>query len=79
MQQVHIKFTHNEWHTITKFIHEWLPLQDRYHVQSASIDQVCPSYCMNRETVAHFLQCPHPNCIAVWTDIHQLLQRCSWH
>jgi len=30
---------------------------------------------MNRETMAHFLQCPHPDRIAVWTKVHQLLHK----
>jgi len=28
---------------ISKFIHEWLPLLDRYHVQSSSANKQCPS------------------------------------
>jgi len=37
------RFKQLEQRTITKFIHKWLPLQDRYHVKSTSIEQLCPS------------------------------------
>ncbi len=54
------QFNRTEHKTLTKFIHEWLPLQDRHHVHSASSDHLCPSCHSAPETVTHFLSCPHP-------------------
>jgi len=54
------KFKSTEQCTISKFIHEWLPLQTRYQVASLSQDQLCPSCHQAAETVDHFLACPHP-------------------
>jgi len=56
---------------IQKFIHEWLPLQNCYHVQSVSTNHLCPSCHQVAKTVAHFLVCPHPVCQQIWNDLHQ--------
>jgi len=69
------RFNRTERKTLTKFIHEWLPLQDRYQVHSASSDHSCPSCHSAPETMAHFLSCPHPNHQAIWTELDdQILQ-----
>jgi len=62
---------------ITKYVHEWLPLQDRYHVKSLSIDQLCPSCRSGKEMAQHFLACPHPDRQKVWTELHQNIQKHS--
>jgi len=60
---------------VVKFIHEWLPLQDRHHVQSASTLHLCPSCNQQPETVKHFLTCPHPAQQQVWKDLHEALHK----
>jgi len=37
------QFTSPEWQILRKFMHEWLPLQDHYHVYSASTDLLYPA------------------------------------
>jgi len=64
-----------EQHMIVKFIHEWLPLQDHYHVKSLSAEQLCPSCQGMTETAQHFLACPHINFQQIWKDLHQELQK----
>jgi len=54
------KFSQSECRTLSKFIHEWLPLQDWYQVHSASLDYSCSSCHSATETVHHFLTCSHP-------------------
>jgi len=60
----------SERRIISKFIHEWLPLLDRYHVQSSSISNICPSCRGATEDVSHFLNCPHPDRQQIWTKLH---------
>jgi len=38
--------------TITKFLHECLPLQDQHHVQSALFEYLCPSWCQAANKLA---------------------------
>jgi len=71
------RFNHTEKKTIIKFSHEWLPLQDRYHVKSASADHFCPSCQQSQETVQHFLTCPHPTRQVVWKELHQQILKYS--
>jgi len=54
-------FNRSDHTTLTKFIHEWLPLQDRHHVHSASSDHLCPSCRSAPKTVNNFLACLHPD------------------
>jgi len=61
LQQAMRKLTKPEWRIINKFIHEWLPLETRYHVQSISEQQLCPSCHLHPETAEHFLQCTNPD------------------
>jgi len=68
------KFKSTERRTVSKFIHEWLPLQTRYQVASISQDHHCPSCHQAAETVDHFLACQHPNQVRVWKDLHEQLQ-----
>ena len=56
LQQV----SHMDKRIISKFIHKWLPLLDRYHVSSNSINKQCPSCHGATKTVSHFINCPHP-------------------
>jgi len=63
------RFNRTECTTLTKFIHEWLPLQDCHHVHSASSNHLCPSCHSAPETVNHFLSCPHPECQALWNEL----------
>ncbi len=60
----------SEHQIISKFIHEWLPLLDRYHVQSSSANKQCPSCRGAIKTVNHFLNCPHLDCQQIWTTLH---------
>jgi len=53
--------TKPECRIISKFIHQWLLLETRYHVQSTSALQHCPSCKQQAETTNHFLQCPNHN------------------
>jgi len=69
------RFRLSERHTIVKFIHEWLPLQDRYHVKSLSAEQLCPSCRGAAESAQHFLACPHTDRQQIWKDLHQALQK----
>ncbi len=62
--------SHSEWQIITKFIHEWLPLLDRYHVLSSSQTKQCPSCHWAVETTDHFLNCSHLECQQIWTKLH---------
>jgi len=61
--------------TISKFIHEWLPLQDQYHVHSTSASNLCPSCQQSMETVDHFIQCPHSDQQAIWTNMYNSLYK----
>jgi len=69
----HFKAT--ERRTVTKFIHEWLPLQDRHHVISTSALNLCPSCRQTPETTEHFLACPHPDRQQIWTALHESLYK----
>jgi len=60
---------------ISKFIHEWLRLQDHYHVTSASANNLCPSCHISMETVDHFLTCPHHDCQDQWHDLHNCIYK----
>jgi len=71
------RFNQTERRFISKFIHEWLPLQDRYHVKSLSVDQICPSCRGAPETAQHFLACPNLERQQVWKDLHHSLQKNS--
>jgi len=73
------RFNHSERKTLTKFIHEWLPLQDRYQVHSASSDHSCPSCHSAPETTAHFLSCPHPDRQAIWKELDDQLLKYFLH
>jgi len=42
---------------LTKFIHEWLPLQDCHQTQSLSCNQHCPSCHQATRTIEHVLAC----------------------
>jgi len=73
-------FTCPKCKNLTKFIHEWLPLQDCYHIQCASTLHQCPSCHSHSEMVQNFLACPHPDCIKIWEEMHQhLLKHCFKH
>jgi len=65
--------------TIDKFIHEWLPLQDQIHVQSASCEHLCPSCHQAAKTSEHFLACQHPMWQQVWKDLHDKLHKHQIH
>jgi len=64
------RLTQSERRIISKFIHEWLPLLDWYHVQSSSASKQCPSCRGAIKTVSHFLNCPHPDRQQIWTNLH---------
>jgi len=72
-------FNCSECKTLTKLIHEWLPLQDRYQVHSASSNHSCPSCRSAPETPAHFLSCPHPDRQAIWTELDNQLLKYHLH
>jgi len=55
---------------ICKFIHEWLLLQDQFHVQNASANNLFPSCHTRKETAEHFLPCPHAGHQTLWHDLH---------
>jgi len=55
-------------------MHEWLPLQDHYHVYSASTDLLYPSCQRHLETVDHFLACTQQGCSSLITDLHDHLK-----
>ncbi len=67
-----------EQQIISKFIHEWLPLETRYHVQSLSEQQLCPSCQIHPETADHFLQCPNPDRQQLWADLLSQVQKLSF-
>jgi len=67
--------THAERRIINKFIHEWLPLLDRYHVLSSSQNKQCPSCWRETETTEHFLNCPNPERQQIWTTLHDSVFR----
>jgi len=67
--------THSECRIINKFIHEWLPLMDRYHVLSSSQNKQCPSCQREIETIDHFLNCSHPERQQIWTKLHDSVFR----
>jgi len=58
-----------------KFIYEWLPLLDQHHVHSNSLNNQCPLCCGSTETVTHFVNCPHPDCQKIWTNLHDPLYK----
>jgi len=66
------RFKATDQRTIIRFIHKWLLLQDCYHMQSASMEQLCPSCHQSVERVEHFLAYPHPNHQQVWKELHCL-------
>jgi len=72
------KLTKPKWQIINKFIHEWLPLETRYHVQSLSEQQLCPSCHLHPETAEHFLQCTNPNQQQLWADLLSQVQKLSF-
>jgi len=65
------RLTQVEKWIISKFIHEWLPLQDRHHVSSSTTNHQCPSCCCSTKTVEHILQCQHPDQQAIWNELHK--------
>ncbi len=69
-QLANMHLSHSERRIITKFIHEWLPLLDRYHVLSSSQTKQCPSCHRAVETTDHFLNCSHPERQQIWTKLH---------
>jgi len=71
------RFNQMERRFLSKFIHEWLLLQDRYHMRSLSVDQICPSYQGVKETAQQFLACPNLERQQVWKDLHQSIQKNS--
>jgi len=73
------RFKASEKRILTKFVHEWLPLQDRYHVKSASIGQICPSCRQTKETAQHFLACNHTDRKIIWGELHQSLEKHAIH
>ncbi len=66
-------FKATEWCMLQKFMHEWLPLQDCYHVQSTSTNHVCPSCWQAIEMADHFLACRHPARQQIWKEMHDSL------
>jgi len=68
-------FNATDHHIITKFIQQWLPLQDWYHMQSNSTDQLCPSCGQSAKTVEHFLACSHTNWQQIWKELHDSLHK----
>jgi len=75
MQLVLRHFKRPDQKTLTKFIHEWLPLHDRYNINSASKLHLCPSCYSQSETVQHFLTCAQHNHLPIWEEMHQNLQK----
>jgi len=71
------RFRLTERQFVTKFIHEWLPLQGQYHAKSIPIKQLCPSCQGAKETTQHFLACLHPEQQQVWKDLHHSIQKSS--
>ncbi len=63
------RFKVTEWQMVQKFFHEWLPLQDCYHVQSNSTDHICPSCQQAAGTVNHFLACWHHDQQQIWKEL----------
>jgi len=69
------KFKSAERRTITKFIHEWLPLLDRHHVIGTSREHLCPSCRQAAETVDHFFECQQQERATIWKELHDHLQQ----
>jgi len=78
LQQAMRKLTKPERRIINKFIHKWLPLETRYHVQSLSEQQLCPSCHLHPETAKHFIQCTNPDRQQLWTDLLSQVQCLSF-
>jgi len=78
LQQAMRKLNKPERRIINKFIHEWLPLETRYHVQSLSDQQLCPSCQLQPETAEHFLQCTNPDRQKLWTELLSQIQHLSF-
>jgi len=74
IQRAMHQLTKPECRIISKFMHEWLPFETCYHVQSMSNLQQCQSCKHNSEMVEHFIQCPHPNWQQLWDDLISTLQ-----
>ncbi len=51
-----LQYSHRQ--TITKFVHEWLPVNN--HKGNQNVSTKCPFCMTNDETQAHMLQCSHP-------------------
>jgi len=74
---------------ISKFIHKWLPLHNWYHIWSASANNLFPSCHTGKETMEHFLTCPHIDHRSLWCNLHDQLYKLhlenkidgplSWH
>jgi len=69
------RLKHAEKWIISRFIHEWLPLQDRYHIWSTSVSIQCPSCRQSTEMVEHFMQCPHLDQQAMWHNMHESIYK----
>ncbi len=62
---------------ISKIIHEWLPLETRYHICSQSTQQYCLSCRTQAETADHFLRCTHPIHQQLWDKLIDQIQQLS--
>jgi len=69
------KFSSAKQHILSKFNHEWLPLQDHHHIQSSSPDHYCPSCWQHPETPDHFLACTHHEWAQIWKELHEQLHQ----
>jgi len=69
------KFSSAEHRILSKFNHEWLPLQDWHHIQSLTPYNCCPSCWQHPKTPAHFLACTHQEQVQIWKEFHKQLHQ----
>jgi len=69
------RFKTAERRIISKFIHEWLPLNARHQSSTATQVRTCPSCRQTEETVDHFFACRHNDRQQIWKDLHEQLYK----
>jgi len=69
------RFKTAERRIVSKFIHEWLPLNARHQNSVATQVRICPSCRQFDETVDHFLECRHHDHQLIWKDLHEQLHK----
>jgi len=69
------QFKTAECHIISKFMHEWLLLNNCHQTSNTTQVRTCPSCRQTAETVDHFFACCHHDRQKIWKDLHKQLYK----